>query len=174
MSRAFVREDAPDATPQLPDLPISPHPNHVTPAGLAQLQARLAAAQELLVQLRARPDRLDRLPEAAAERDIRYLTSRIASAIMLDPASQPHDRVAFGAHVTVQDEAGRNTVYAIVGEDEADAARCHIAPQSPLAQALIGTRVGDLVDWPRPAGTVTLEVLAIRYLTDQSPAKGAG
>ncbi len=41
MSRAFVREDGPDTTP-LPDLPVSPHPNYVTPRGLAALQARLA------------------------------------------------------------------------------------------------------------------------------------
>lgn len=174
MSRAFVREDAPDATPQLPDLPVSAHPNYVTPAGLAQLQARLAEAQAELARLRARPDRLDRLPEAAAERDIRYLNARIASAIPVDPASQPQDRVAFGAHVTVRDEAGRSTVYAIVGEDEADAARRHIAPHSPLAQALIGAAVGDLVDWPRPAGPVTLEVMEIVYPQGQSPAKGSG
>ncbi|MDP3341160.1 GreA/GreB family elongation factor [Frigidibacter sp.] len=163
MSRAFVREDAPDATPQLPDLPASPHPNHVTPAGLAQLHARLAEAQEELARLRARPERLDKLPEATAERDIRYLSARIASAIPFDPGSQPQDRVAFGAEVTVQDEEGRTTIYAIVGEDEADAAHRQIAPHSPLAQALIGAEVGDLVDWPRPAGAVTLEIVAIRY-----------
>ncbi len=163
MSRAFVREDAPDATPQLPDLPVSPHPNHVTPAGLAQLHARLAEAQAELARLRARLDRLDKLPEATAEREIRYLQARIASAIPLDPASQPQDRVAFGAEVTVRDEDGRSTVYAIVGEDESDAAHRKIAPHSPLAQALIGAGVGDLVDWPRPAGAVTLEIMAIRY-----------
>jgi len=163
MSRAFVREDAPDATPQLPDLPVSAHPNHVTPAGLAQLHARLAGAQVELARLRARADRLDKLPEATAERDIRYLQARIASAILADPASQPQDRVAFGAEVTVRDENGRSTVFAIVGEDEADAARRQIAPHSPLAQTLIGAKVGDLVDWPRPSGAVTLEVTAIRY-----------
>lgn len=163
MSRAFVREDAPDATPQLPDLPVSAHPNHVTPSGLAQLHARLAAAQAELARLRARADRLDKLPEATAERDIRYLQARIASAIPLDPASQPQGRVAFGAEVTVRDEDGRSTTYAIVGEDEADAARRKIAPHSPLAQALIGAEVSDLVDWPRPAGAVTLEIVAIRY-----------
>ena len=44
MSRAFVKEDGPDNEP-LPDLPISPHPNYVTPRGLDALRARLAAAQ---------------------------------------------------------------------------------------------------------------------------------
>ena len=75
MSRAFVKEGD-GALDPLPDLPVSPHPNYVTPRGLAALQARLHARQSDLAALRARPDRLDKLPEAAAERDIRYLESR--------------------------------------------------------------------------------------------------
>ena len=147
MSRAFVKEDGPDTEP-LPDLPLSPHPNYVTPRGLQALRDRLAATQAELQRLRARADRLDRLPEKAAERDIRYLEARLASAIL----------------VTVADEDGRETDYEIVGEDEADAARNRIAPQSPLARALLGARVGDTVEWRRPAGTATLEVIAIAPL----------
>ena len=162
MSRAFVREDRPDTEP-LPDLPIGPHPNWVTPRGLAALKARLAETRAELGRLRAREDRLDRLPEKAAERDIRYLEARLASAIPVDPAAQPRDEVAFGAVVTVADGAGREAVYAIVGEDEADAARGLIAPQSPLARALTGARVGDTVEWRRPSGVDELEVLAIAY-----------
>ncbi|MDE3029350.1 MAG: GreA/GreB family elongation factor, partial [Paracoccaceae bacterium] len=37
-----------------------------------------------------------------------------------------------------------------------------IAPHSPLARALLGARVGDAVDWRRPNGSVTLEIIAIR------------
>jgi transcription elongation GreA/GreB family factor len=162
MSRAFVKEDGPDLTP-LPDLPLSPHPNLVTPRGLQQLRDRLAATQADLAHLRARPDRLDRLPEAAAERDIRYLEARLRSAIPVDPAAQPRDEVAFGATVTVLDEDGATHDYEITGEDEADARLGRIAPQSPLARALIGARVGDSVSWRRPSGATTLEVAAIRY-----------
>lgn len=162
MSRAFVKEDS-AAAPELPDLPISPHPNHVTPGGLAALQARMAACQAELARLKARPERLDLLPEAAAERDIRYLAARLASAILVRPGDLPRDRVGFGAAVTVCDPAGAETVFRIVGEDEADAAQGRIAPQSPLARALIGAEPGDLVDWRRPAGNVTLEVLAIDW-----------
>lgn len=160
MSRAFVKEDGPDNEP-LPDLPISPHPNYVTPRGLQALRDRLAAAQADLARLKARGDRLDRLPEKAAERDIRYLEARLASAIPVDPASQPQGEVTFGARVTVADEDGAKTVYEIVGEDEADASLGRIAPQSPLARALLGAGVGDTVEWKRPAGMVVLEVVAI-------------
>jgi transcription elongation GreA/GreB family factor len=161
MSRAFVREDGPDNTP-LPDLPVSPHPNLVTPRGLQQLRDRLVSTQAELARLRARPDRLDRLPEAAAERDIRYLESRLRTAILVDPATQPRDEVAFGATVTVLDEDGIAHDYEITGEDEADAAQGRIAPHSPLARALLGARLGDSVTWRRPSGTVTLEIAAIR------------
>ncbi|MBC7141325.1 MAG: GreA/GreB family elongation factor [Rhodobacteraceae bacterium] len=162
MSRAFVKEDGPDNEP-LPDLPISPHPNYVTPRGLAALRDRLAATQAELARLKARAERLDRLPEKAAERDIRYLEARLRSAIPVDPADQPRDEVAFGARVTVADADGRETVYEIVGEDEADAGARRIAPQAPLARALLGARVGDVVEWRRPAGRLELEVIAIAY-----------
>lgn len=162
MSRAFVREDGPDNVP-LPDLPISPHPNYITPRGLATLRARLAGVQTDLARLKARAERLDLLPERAAERDIRYLDARLRSAIPVDPAGQPQDEVAFGAAVTVADENDNQTVYEITGEDEADATAGRIAPQSPLARALLGSRVGDSVAWHRPAGLMTLEIRAIRY-----------
>lgn len=160
MSRAFVKEDGPDNEP-LPDLPISPHPNYVTPRGLQALKDRFAATQGELARLKARTERLDRLPEKAAERDIRYLEARLASAIPVDPPAEMPDEVAFGTRVTVADEDGTETVYEIVGEDEADATLGRIAPQSPLARALMGAGVGDLVVWRRPVGAVELEVLAI-------------
>jgi transcription elongation GreA/GreB family factor len=162
MSRAFVKEDGPDNAP-LPDLPVSTHPNLVTPRGLQQLRDRLAATQAELARLRARPERLDRLPEAAAERDIRYLEARLRGAIPVDPATQPRDEVAFGATVTVLDEDGAARDYEITGEDEADAGLGRIAPQSPLARALLGARVGDSVTWRRPSGDLALDIVAIRY-----------
>ena len=160
MSRAFVKEGD-GALDPLPDIPISAHPNHVTPRGLASLQARLAEAQARLAAAKAREDRLDNLPEAAAERDIRYLEARLRSAIVVDPAGQDLRAVAFGLCVTVRDEAGDEHTYEIVGEDEADASVGRIAPQSPLARALIGAEVGDEVVWRRPAGAMRLEVVGI-------------
>ena len=163
MSRAFVKEDTNDLAP-LPDLPVSPYPNYVTPRGLAALQARLLAVQADLAQLRTRPERLDRLPEAAAERDIRYLEARLRSAILIDPASHGTTEVAFGHRVTVADEDGTEASYEITGEDEAEAALGRIAPQSPLARALIGKDEGDSVEVKTPGGDRSYEVLSVRYL----------
>ena len=160
MSRAFVKEGDGSLDP-LPDLPISTHPNHVTPTGLAALQSRLREAQTRLAALKSRPDRLDKLPEAAAERDIRYLEARLRTAILTDPAAFPTTEVAFGHIVTVADEDGSETRFQITGEDEANAAQGRITPQSPLARALLGAVVGDVVKWKKPSGTVELEVVKI-------------
>ena len=160
MSRAFVKEGSGDLEP-LPDQPISPHPNYVTPRGLASLRHRLADVQASLAGLRARPERQDKLPEAAAERDTRYLEARLKSAIVVDLAANGTDVVAFGHSVTVRDPQRRETTYEITGEDEADAGQGRIAPQSPLARALIGAFPGDIVTWTRPSGAVDLEVVKI-------------
>ncbi len=164
MSRAFVNEDAGNDRPDLPELPVPPGPNIVTPRGLAALHDRIAARQADLAALKARPDRLDKLPEAAAERDLRWLEARLKAAVVIDPASHDLSEVAFGLAVTVADEDGRETTYEITGEDEADATRHRIAPQSPLARALLGAQVGDVVTWKRPAGALELEIVRIAYV----------
>lgn len=86
MSRAFVKESTGDLDP-LPDLPVSPHPNYVTQRGLTALQSRLRDLQDNLSVLRARTDRLDKLPEAAVEREIRYVEARLRSRSRSTPAS---------------------------------------------------------------------------------------
>ena len=163
MSRAFVNEDAGADRPDLPELPVPPGPNILTPRGLATLQARIARRQADLAALKARPDRLDKLPEAAAERDLRWLEARLKAAVVIDPARHDLTEVAFGLCVTVADEDGVETTYEIVGEDEADATRHRIAPASPLARALLGAQVGDVVTWTRPSGPLELEVIRIAH-----------
>lgn len=165
MSRAFVKEGD-GALDPLPDLPLSPHPNYVTPRGLASLQARLHARQADLAALKSRAERLDKLPEAAAERDIRYLEARLRSALPMQPPADL-SLVAFGLCVRVQDDRGREITYEITGEDEADPALGRIAPQSPLARALMGAEVGDVVTWARPSGATDLEITGI-FHADQS------
>ncbi|MGB8273775.1 MAG: GreA/GreB family elongation factor [Alphaproteobacteria bacterium] len=167
MSRAFVKEQDDDrAGDDQPDLPESTHPNYVTPAGLADLKARLYELETERARLGEDPEPPeDKLALAQAERKIRYLSHRIEHAIPIDPAAQPKDEVAFGAIVRVEDEDGAKREYEIVGEDEADVANGKVSWVSPLARALMGAKVGQTVTWKRPAGDAELEVLAIRYRT---------
>lgn len=167
VSRAFVKE--PDGDQPGDDgleLPQSRHPNYLTPAGLARLQARQAALAAELTALRAAAGLADKPALAALQRELRYLEARLAKAIPVDPAAQPRERVAFGAEVTVEDEDGGQRPVRIVGEDEADPAAGRISWVSPLAQALLDAEPGDLVTWHRPAGDVELEIFSIRYPDD--------
>lgn len=163
MSRAFVNEDAGADRPDLPELPVPPGPNILTPRGLVTLQAKISQRQADLARLKARPDRLDKLPEAAAERDLRWLEARLKAAVVIDPSVHDLTEVAFGLAVSVVDEDGHDMTYEIVGEDEADATRNRIAPNSPLARALLGAQVGDVVTWRRPAGALELEIIRIAH-----------
>jgi transcription elongation GreA/GreB family factor len=166
MSRAFLNEDKFEQVgDELVERPVSAHPNYVTPKGLDQLQneaARLEALRQQLITKKDDPFALQL--KAEAERDLRYYTSRLESAMVVDPSSQPANEVRFGAIVGVENEEKRVLEFAIVGEDEADVARNKVSWVSPLAKALIGGRVGDSVKWRRPAGDMELEIVSIRYL----------
>ena len=158
MSRAFTKEsDAPEA---VPERALSAHRNYVTAYGLAQLRARAATARN---ELQAAQTRADAAVALALARDLRWLDARIAAAIVVNPTAQPPRRVAFGALVTVQDEAGATQSWQIVGEDEADASAGKVSWVSPLARALLDAQVGDEVIWRRPIGAQTLSVTHIAY-----------
>ena len=144
MSVAFTREEDLEATAaDLADRPISPHANLVTPQGLALIEAQLAAARAAYAAAQAAGSiESDRTPMARATRDLRYWSSRRASAQLREPT--PGDgSVRFGSTVSIEREDGRAQTWRIVGEDEADPAQGRISYVSPLAQALLGRAVGD-------------------------------
>jgi transcription elongation GreA/GreB family factor len=165
MSRAFVKDNDDDTPEVLPELPISTHTNYVTPRGLALLRQRLdkATARHDVLKANEQDTLAQRNELNALERELRYLHARVASANEVDLSKQPHDRVAFGATVTVDSDEGEQR-WQIVGEDEADAEHGLVSYVSPLATALLGARVGDEVRWHRPAGDITIEVLRIDYV----------
>lgn len=143
MSVAFTREEDLEATAaDLPDRPISPHPNLVTPAGLAQIEAALAAARSAYNAAQAHGSiEADRTAMARATRDLRYWSARRATAQLVE--TDADGRVRFGGSVTIEREDGRTQTWRITGEDEADPAAGSVSHVSPLAVALIGKRVGD-------------------------------
>ena len=74
-------------------------------------------------------------------------------------------KVIFGATVDLEDQDdSRKLTYQIVGEDEADLKQSRIAVTSPIARALVGKSVGDVVDVIAPAGTRSYEIVAVRYV----------
>jgi transcription elongation GreA/GreB family factor len=164
MSRAFVKEND-DQGNELPERPQSPYPNHITPRGLDALHQQLQSLEAAHKRM-AEPqgnELIDQDAKHGLERDIRYLQDRIARAIVINPATQPRDKVAFGATVTIARDDGRRQTWRIVGEDEADVAAGRLSWVSPLARTLTDAAVGDAVVWKRPAGDLELEVLSITY-----------
>jgi transcription elongation GreA/GreB family factor len=164
MSRAFVKGDDSDlAGEELPERPISSQPNYVTREGLEQLRRRYEELQHQHAELKAAGEDFDKPKLSAIERDMRYFSQRLESAIAVDPSNEPQDEVHFGATVKAEDEDGTVHFFTIVGEDEADVATGKVSWMSPVGKAMIGARVGDTVKWHRPAGEVELEVLEIHY-----------
>ncbi|MDB6446797.1 MULTISPECIES: GreA/GreB family elongation factor [Pseudomonas] len=160
MSRAFVNEDNAAAQADQPvERQVSAQINYVTPAGLAQLQARVAQLQALHSQQTARQEQADKQRIADIERDLRYFNQRLKSAQVVTPTSS--DQVRIGHWVTFVDEHDHEQRVQLVGEDQADAASGLINWGSPLGRALLGARVGEEVVWKRPVGDLAIEVLAI-------------
>jgi len=154
MSRAFVKEpDGEEVFEELPDRPVSPHPNLVTTEGLALIEAEVARLQAEQAAAKAAGDR-GRLARAA--RDLRYWAARLASAKVVPPPAASAG-IQFGSRVTLLRDDGRRQTYRIVGEDEADPANGTISHVSPLARALFGKGVGDAAR----AGASEVEILEI-------------
>ena len=156
MSVAFTREeDAEAAAAHLPDRPVSPHPNLVTVAGLAQLDAALAEAKAAYALAQGGSEiQRDRTAMARATRDLRYFTARRATAQLVE--CDTAGKVTFGSSVRFRRADGRTQTFRIVGEDEADAARGTISHVSPLAKVLVGKAAGDVAQ----LGDAELEILS--------------
>jgi len=159
MAVAFTREEDYEArAADLPDRPISPHPNLVTAGGLAAIEAELAAARAAYAA--AQSDgaiSIDRTAMARATRDLRYWSARRASAQLTQPEGLA-ETVQFGRTVEIEREDGRRQTFRIVGEDEADPAKGSVSYVSPLARALLGKTTGDAVQ----VNGAQVEVVAVR------------
>ena len=166
MSRAFVKESDDDhAAGELPERPLPPHANYVTPNGLALLQSRVRELTELHERLKpeSHEDSTAKHKVREIERDLRYFRSQLERATLVDAANQQLEQVRFGAIVKIEDDEGTEQEFAIVGDDEADVAAGKISWASPLARALIGAKTGDTIAWHRPAGEAEVHIVDVRY-----------
>jgi transcription elongation factor GreA len=95
---------------------------------------------------------------------IKEIEQRLAGAQVIDPAMISSDKIAFGATVVLEDEdRGGEVTYQIVGVDEADVDKGKISVSSPIARALIGRSVDDLIEVKTPGGVRSYTVLHIRF-----------
>lgn len=145
MSRAFTKETAESAPP--PERMVDEGHNLVTPEGLAQIDGHIAPIESAMQT----EDNV--LLRETLARDLRYWEIRKASAEVAQPAAD--GTVALGSTVTIRRE-NREQTFRIVGVDEADAARGLISFRSPMAAAIMGARLGEVVEAGEPLGDIEI------------------
>ena len=154
--------------------------NPITPEGYQALVADLKHHKEVL-----RPQIVRDIEEARAHGDISEnsefedakerqahcegrileLNGLVAAAEVIDVKKlDASERVVFGTTVTIENEAGDERTWRIVGETEADIEGKKISYKSPLGRALIGKNEGDEVVVPAPGGTQTWEIIEVQYI----------
>ena len=95
---------------------------------------------------------------------INVLRDKLARAVIVERAKEATDEVVFGATIVVKDlKFGDEETYVLVGagEEDFDAGRINVA--SPLAQGFLGRKVGESVSIEVPAGTLTFQILEVRF-----------
>ncbi len=171
MSRGFVKEDDAQTPPIVPPRAALPPgtPNYVTPSGLDQLRTELTALETTRPAAEADhtndTDRTHRLSLLNGRQAL--LAERLASARVVDPATQPLGEVRFGATVTLRTvrggRAGFERTFTIVGVDEADITLGKIGFVAPIARAVQGAQLGQKVSLHLGPQVEEVEVTAIRY-----------
>ena len=151
---------------------------YITPEGAARLRAELDRLWH-----EERPEVVRALADAAAEGDrsenaeyiyrkkqlggidrrIRFLRKRLAVLRVVDRSPAGTEQVFFGAWVMVEDEAGSEARFRIVGPDEFDHAPGYISMDAPLARALLKRSPGDEITLELATGRKTWLLLEVSY-----------
>jgi transcription elongation factor GreB len=153
--------------------------NYMTPNGYARLKSELTALLD-----RERPELVKVVSWAASngdrsengdylygkkrlreiDRRIHYLTRRLDTAVVVDPAKRGEtEQIFFGATVTYAGHSGGEHTISIVGLDEVDPKCGRVSWISPIAKALLRKQAGDVVRLATPGGIEEVEVLEVRY-----------
>jgi transcription elongation factor GreB len=154
--------------------------NYITPQGFAALQAEFHQLYKV-----ERPEVVRTVSWAASNGDrsengdyiygkrrlrqidsrCKHLMKRMDLAEIVDSSLQQHlEKIFFGAWVTLFNLADDTEVtYRIVGKDELEPSKGFISWVSPLAKAMLGKAIGDVVKVVTPAGEHTYEIIDVRY-----------
>ncbi|MCB1608125.1 MAG: transcription elongation factor GreB [Xanthomonadales bacterium] len=100
---------------------------------------------------------------AEIDRRVRYLNRRLDRLKVVEEAPRDPSRIYFGAWVTLAGAAGETRRWRVVGPDELDPGQGLISIDSPLARAMLGKSVDDLIEVASPGGMVQWEVMAVDY-----------
>ena len=150
----------------------------MTQEGLDKLKGELQTHEErrpkVLLQIKEAREKGDLSENAeyhAAREDLSMLESqinilkdKISRAMIVDKSKIGGDTIVFGATVKLKCLTDNDVEeYTLVGEGENDAFSNRILTTSPMGQALLTKKVGDLVEVPAPKGTIKFEVLKVEF-----------
>ncbi len=167
MSRAFVKDDAPDGPPIIPARAPLPAgvPNYVTPRGQKLLlQERVTLEAERTQLSGGDIDDAERQRQLAiVTGKLSELSTRISTAQVVKPKRQDRETVRFGASVRLLLSGQTEKTLQIVGVDEAYADDDRVAFTSPIARAVTGKKVGETGTMRTPQGESSVSVMSVSY-----------
>ncbi|MBT6114462.1 MAG: transcription elongation factor GreA [Porticoccaceae bacterium] len=104
--------------------------------------------------------------QSFTEGRIQDIEGKLSNIQVIDINKIPHgDRVVFGTTVTIINlDLDKTVTYKIVGDDEADVKACKISYQSPIARALMGKEIGEVVVVKAPSGDVEYEIDNVEFI----------
>lgn len=97
------------------------------------------------------------------DRRVRYLTKRLDEVQIVERRPDDPEKIFFGAYVTLEDDAGEERTYRIVGPDEFNLREDKLSVDAPLARAMLGKRLDDEVVLNSPEGQKRFYVVEVRY-----------
>lgn len=182
MSKAFTKETDKEDEPEEPDPLPAGEKNLMTPSGhkalTDELEFLLSKERPRIVEIVSwaagngdRSENGDYIYNKKRLREIdrraRYLTKRLDKPEIVDPARQQGlEQVFFGATVKYIREDGSELTVKLVGIDEADMDAGKINWLSPVARALMKSRVGDMVDVRTDEGSEQIEIISVVYIIE--------
>jgi regulator of nucleoside diphosphate kinase len=96
--------------------------------------------------------------------DLAMLIEELDRAIIVEPQDIPKDVVTMNSRIEVEDtDSGELMTLSLVYPDDLDLAERKISIFSPIGTAIIGYKVGDVIEWPVPSGTRKLRIRSIQY-----------
>ncbi len=97
------------------------------------------------------------------DKRLRYLTTLLQDVEIVNPQNIRSNRVEFGATITVADDQGQERTWTIIGVGEANVDEKTISWKAPLARAVWGKKIGDIVSVERPDGDMDYELIDLNY-----------
>lgn len=153
-----------------------PDSSYLTAEGADRLRKELEylkgpAREELAARLRAaiqQGDLSENADYSAAKEEQGFLEGRIqelehllGSVIIIDTLPQNLEKVDIGSRITIQEDNFPEEIYHLVGPKEADPRHGRISHESPIGRALIGHKIGEIVEADTPGGKIRLKILKI-------------